>query len=119
MSMILTSQRRAVVIALATGVLFTATGHLLSHLGGWRPGGSEGALGKLGATLITWPLLQGAMSVLPGIEPLLVGNHSPIVRTTILIAFPVIFWATLVFLTLLMGSRLRRRVEQGRPPTEL
>jgi hypothetical protein len=119
MSMILTSRRRAVVIALLTGVLFTATGHLLAHIGGWRPGGTGAAVGKLGATLIAWPLLRGAMSILPGLEPLLVDSHSPIVRTTILIAFPVIFWATLVFLTLLTGSRLRRRVERGRPPTEL
>ena len=119
MSMILMSRRRAVVVALVTGVLFTATGHLLAYLGGWRPGGAGGAVGKLGATLIAWPLLRGAMSVLPGIEPLLVGGHSPIVRTTILIAFPVILWAALVFLTLLAGSRLRRRVERGRPPTEL
>jgi len=119
MSMVLTSQRRAVVIALATGVLLTATGHLLAHLAGWRPGGPEGAVGKIGATLIAWPLLRGAMSVLPGLEPLLVGGHSPIAMTTILILFPVIFWATLVFLTLLTGSRLRRRVERGRPPTEL
>ncbi len=119
MSMILASQRRAVVIALVTGLLLTATGHLLSCLGGWQPGGPQGAVGKIGATLIAWPLLQAAMTVLPGIEPLLVDNHSPIVRTTILIAFPVIFWATLVFLTLLAGSRLRQRVERGRPPTEL
>jgi hypothetical protein len=117
--MILASRKRAVVIALGTGVLFAAAGHLLAYLGGWGPLGPEGAAGKLGATLIAWPILRGAMSVLPGIEPLLVGDHSPIARATILIAFPVIFWAALVFLTLLAGSRLRRRVEQGRPPTEL
>ena len=120
MPTILTSRKRAVVVALVAGVCLTAAGHLLAHLGGWGPCGPAGAVSEIGGALIAYPLLVAVFALLPGIESWLIELDSPFVNNAAIpIALPVLLWAVLVFLALLVGSRLRRRVERGRPPSEL
>ena len=119
MSIIAMSRKRAILVALVSAIVLTAMGHLLAFLGGWGPARPAGTVGGIGATLLAWPLLRVALRVVPGLESRLAGVDSSFVKTAALSVLPVLLWTTVILLALLAGSRLRRRLENRRPPSDM